>query len=96
MPRLRPCEPRIERKRRNLYRSATRRIRKSGEIVKATNRGNLNDREQRAYDMVAAQTADLLRRSRALTRTVVVELRGTPALPTSEKPNPLGGSRGGD
>lgn len=78
------------------HRAAARRIRKSGEIVKATNRGNLNEREQRAYDMVAVQTADLLRRSRALTRTVVVELRGTPALPTSEKPNPLGGSRGGE
>ena len=71
------------------HRAAARRIRKSGEIVKATNRGNLTDREQRAYDMVAVQTADLLRRSRALTRTVVVELRRTelPPATTPEKPN---------
>lgn len=68
------------------HRAAARRIRKSGEIVRATERGNLTDGQQKTYDMVAAQTADLLRRSRMLTRTAAADLRGTPRLPEPAKP----------
>jgi len=67
------------------HRIAAKRIHRSGQIVKATDRGNLNATEQKTYDMVAAQTADLLRRSRMLTRTATVELHGTPALPATKR-----------
>lgn len=83
----------------NKHRAAARRIREGGEIVKATNRGNLTETGQKTYDMVAVQTADLLRRSRMLTRTAAVELHGTPQLPASEKSNSpvaAGESRKGD
>lgn len=74
------------------HRAAARRIRKSGEIVKATDRTKLTDRQQRTYDAVAIQTADLLRRSRALTRMATVELRATPQLPTATKESAPGSS----
>lgn len=74
------------------HRAAARRIRKSGEIVKATNRANLTDPQQKTYDLVAVQTADLLRRSRQLTRTAAVELRGTPQLPSPKNDSAPGGS----
>lgn len=69
------------------HRAAARRIRKSKEIIGATNRANLSDPQQKRYDTVAVQTADLLRRSRALTRAATVELRATPQLPSAEKSN---------
>lgn len=76
------------------HRAAARRIRKSGEIIRATDRTKLSEKEQKTYDMVAVQTADLLRRSRLLTRTATVELRGTPSLPAPQKTNSPGGSPG--
>ena len=67
----------------NQHRAAARRIRKSCEIIKATDRTKLDAPQQKTHDMVAAQGADLLRRSRMLTRTATVELHGTPALPAA-------------
>lgn len=76
------------------HRAAARRIRKSGEIIRATDRTKLTDPQQKTYDMVAVQTADLLRRSRLLTRTATVELRGTPQLPSAKNDSSPDGSPG--
>lgn len=74
------------------HRAAARRIRKSGEILRATDRTKLTDPQQKTYDMVAVQTADHLRRSRLLIRTATVELRATPQLPSAEHSSAPGGS----
>lgn len=70
------------------HRAAARRIREGGEIVRATDRTKLSEPQQKTHDMVAVQTADLLRRSRMLTRTAAVELHGTPQLPAAQTNQP--------
>lgn len=66
-------------------RSGARSIRRGGEIIRATDREKLSAPQQKTHDMVAVQAADLLRRTRMLTRTASVELHGTPALPAVDK-----------
>lgn len=68
-------------------RAGIRKFRKSGKILNATDRAALAEPQQRAYDQLSVQAADILRRARQITRTVTAELHATPALPAARVPS---------
>lgn len=63
-------------------RSGIRKFRKSGKILKATDRAVLSEAQKGVYDSLSVQAADILRKARQITRSATAELHATPRLPS--------------
>jgi hypothetical protein len=69
-------------------RSGIRKFRKSGKILKATDRAALSDAQKSAYDGLSIQAADVLRKARQMTRSATAQLHATPRLPSIGEATP--------